>query len=54
MLAQEKLLAEHTIDLDKFLTVVRADESAKQTAAAIRQENTIASTKNDKSDNTKN
>ena len=38
-LTQEKLLAEQTIDLDKFLTVMRADESA----AAIRQENTIAS-----------
>ena len=44
-LSQEKLLAEQTIDRGEFLTFMRADESATQTTAAIRQENNIASTK---------
>ena len=43
-LSQEKLLAEQTADLDKFLTIMRADESATQTTAAMQQENTIAMT----------
>ena len=34
-LTQEKLPAKQTFDIDKFLTIMRADESAIQTVAAI-------------------
>jgi hypothetical protein len=49
---QEKLLAEATIDLDKFLTIMHAEESASQTSTAIRQETTVAAaTKSQPSNN---
>ena len=41
---QEKLLREQNIDLNNCFTIMKADETAQQAAAAIRQEHTVATT----------
>jgi hypothetical protein len=46
---QKKLLAEPAIDLDRFIAIMRADEAATHTAAAIRHETTIAAATHRKS-----